>query len=230
MIINCLNIAELSYDNYELFISEVSGERRRKAERFHFKKDAYRCVCAEMLLQYSFFEKNNEYVKNNLVYNKYGKPTIKDENKFCFNLSHSGDWVVLAYGMTEVGVDIEKIQLGREGMIDSIFRQEEKEYIYSVTGLERDQRLIQMWTLKESYIKYLGTGFSTDMNTFYVDALKNVVKNNNGELEKQLYIKSIIYGQDYYLSICSKEVMLVIKEVSLEDLIEMICRKRKVRA
>lgn len=34
MIINCLNISELSIDSYQLFRNEVSRERRRKADRF----------------------------------------------------------------------------------------------------------------------------------------------------------------------------------------------------
>lgn len=111
-------------------------------------------------------------------------------------------------------------------MLDVIFQKEEKEYIYETTGSQRSRGLIQMWTLKESYIKYLGTGLSTDMHTFAIDAVKNVVKNTNGKVEKQLYTNSIMYRQDYYLSICSEEAMLVIKEVSLKDLMEMICRQK----
>ena len=61
MIINCLNISELSIDSYQLFRNEVSRERRRKADRFRFMIDAYRSVCAELLLQYSLFEATNQY-------------------------------------------------------------------------------------------------------------------------------------------------------------------------
>ena len=95
MIINCLNISELSIDNYQLFRNEVSRERRRKADRFRFMIDAYRSVCAELLLQYSLFEATNQYGEMTFSYNKYGKPTLKNVNDFFFNLSHSGDWVVL---------------------------------------------------------------------------------------------------------------------------------------
>lgn len=82
MIINCLNISQVSISNYELFRNKVSEERRRKAERFYFKFDAYRSVCAELLLQYSLFEITNQYVEINLKYNKYGKPSIKNINNF----------------------------------------------------------------------------------------------------------------------------------------------------
>lgn len=224
VIINCLNIAELSMDNYELLRNEVSEERRRKADLFYFKIDAYRSVCAEMLLQYSFCETGNQFVESNLVYNRYGKPAIK-EGEIFFNLSHSGDWVVLAYGVAEVGVDIEKIQPGRERILDSILTEEERDYIYSADKLEKSRRFTQIWTLKESYIKYLGTGFSTDMKTFSIDALENVVKNSNGKFMEHIYIKSFLYAQDYYLSICSDEAIFVIKEVRIEDLMEIVYKK-----
>lgn len=143
MIINCLNISELSIDSYQLFRNEVSRERRRKADRFRFMIDAYRSVCAELLLQYSLFEATNQYGEMTFSYNKYGKPTLKNVNDFFFNLSHSGDWVVLAYGASEVGVDIEKIRSGNERIVEGIFKEEEKEYIYSVAGMERNKRLLK---------------------------------------------------------------------------------------
>lgn len=227
MIINCLNISQLSNDDYEWLRNEVSEERRIKADCFYFKIDSYRSVCAELLLQYSLFENNNQFVEIDLAYNKYGKPTIINNKNFFFNLSHSGDWVVLAYGTAEVGVDIEKIQMGRERISDEIFREEEREYIYSSVGMERIRRVTQIWTLRESYIKYLGTGFSTEMNTFSIDAVNNCVMNDIGELKKNIFIKSIIFEPDYFLSICSEEAMFTIKEVVLEDLMEVIYRKKR---
>ena len=89
MIINCLNISELSIDSYQLFRNEVSRERRRKSRPFSFMIDAYRSVCAELLLQYSLFEATNQYGEMTFSYNKYGKPTLKNVNDFFFNLSHS---------------------------------------------------------------------------------------------------------------------------------------------
>ena len=227
MIINCLNISELSIDSYQLFRNEVSRERRRKADSFRFMIDGYRSVCAELLLQYSLFEATNQYGEMTFSYNKYGKPTLKNVNDFFFNLSHSGDWVVLAYGASEVGVDIEKIRSGNERIVEGIFKEEEKEYIYSVAGMERNKRFTQIWTLKESYIKYLGTGFSTGMNTFSVGALNNVVIDDNRELNENLFLKSILYKPDYYLAICGEEQKVTVKEVALEELIHMVGRKNR---
>lgn len=93
--------------------------------------------------------------------------------------------------------------------------------------MEKYKRIIQIWTLKESYIKYLGTGFSTEMNTFSVDALNSIMMTQNHELLDGIKIKSILIKQNYYVSICSEESEFVIKEVPLEGIIEMAYRKSK---
>lgn len=133
---------------------------------------------------------------------------------------------MLAYGDSEVGVDVEKILNGRERIVNNILKDDEREYIYSVVGIERCKRFTQIWTLKESYIKYLGTGLSTAMNTFSVIALNNIEIGNIAELNKHIFLKSVLYKPDYYMSICGEKKKVTIKEISLEDLIKVICIKK----
>ena len=44
--------------------------------------------------------------------NENGKPTVQGHPAFYFNLSHAGDYVVLAHGDVPLGVDIEQIRCG----------------------------------------------------------------------------------------------------------------------
>ena len=41
--------------------------------------------------------------------------------------------------------------------------------------MNKTERFSQIWTLKESYIKYLGMGLSKDLNSFSIDALNGCV-------------------------------------------------------
>lgn len=225
MIINCLNISAVG-ENYKFFRKAVSDERRDKADRFRFVSDSYRSICAELLLQYSLFENKGRYVEIDLGYNNFGKPFMRNISDFSYNISHSGDWVVIAYGNNEVGIDIEKVQFVKRSVVDSVFTEEEKHYVYSDSGIEQDKRFTQIWTLKESYIKYLGTGVSTSMNSFSVNPMDGIVTDQAGKRQDNIIVKSSQFDINYYLSVCGKEDKVILNEIVLEKLIEFIYRKQ----
>lgn len=225
MVINCINIMDINNDNYQLLRNTVSEERRIRADRFHFINDSKRSVCAELLLQYNLFQSVGRLVEMDIGYNEFGKPFMNHMNGFSYNISHSGKWVAIAYGSNEVGIDIEKFQTGKENIANKFFTEEEISFIHAVTGKERTKRFTQIWTLKESYIKYLGTGLSTRLNSFSINALDGVVTNKNGEIQKELILKSYLFDTDYYLSVCSVEEKITIHEIKLEDLIQFINRE-----
>lgn len=87
----------------------------------------------------------------------HGKPTLPDGRQF--NLSHAGDYAVLATANAAVGVDIE-----RERPLD--WRHVAKrflhpdEYAYLCAQPDPLGAFFRIWTLKESYVKALGCGFS----------------------------------------------------------------------
>lgn len=228
LIINYSSIEDINNNNYQLLRNAVSEERRMRADRFHFMDDAKRSICAELLLQYSLFQTKGRLIDLDIVYNKFGKPLMNRMNDFSYNLSHSGKWVVIAYGSSEVGIDIEKIQEGKEYIADKLFVEEEIKFINSVTGKERTKRFTQIWTLKESYIKYIGTGLLTSLDSFSVSSLVGVLTNQNGETEKDLRLKSYLFGMDYFLSVCSMEEVLIFREIKIRELIQFINRSKEM--
>lgn len=228
MIINCFNITGISPDQYPMFKNAVSEERRKRADRYHFMDDSKRCICAELLLQYSLFQEAGRFAEINIIYNKFGKPSLNYSNNFSYNLSHSGKWVAIAYGNTEVGIDIEKIQPGKGDIADKFFTEEENCFIHEAKGREQVERFTQIWTLKESYIKYLGTGLSTRLDSFSVNAAAGVVTGQNGEIQKGLSLKSYPFDTDYYLSVCCAEEEIIIHEIMPEDMIQFINRRNEI--
>ena len=230
LIINCVNITTLDAVAYRLFRNEISEERRRKADLFRFIDDSKRCVCAELLLRYSLFQAVGRLDEPEIVFNEFGKPYLNHIKGFSYNLSHSGKWVVIAYGRTEIGIDIEKIQTVEENIFDRYFTEEEINYIRTTVEKEHKKRFTQIWTLKESYIKYLGTGLSTELHSFSVNALEGVVRDQADGNPKGLKLKSYLFDTDYYLSVCSIEEEVRISEVTLKDLSDIYLRQPRQRA
>ena len=226
-VINYINISKINSDNYQMFRNAVSKNRRMKADRYYFIEDSKRCICAELLLQYSLFQVFGRFVKIDTVYNQFGKPFLNHVNGFSYNLSHSGKWVVIAFGRNEIGIDIEEIQRGKENIADRFFSEDEKKFIYAANKEEQAKRFTQIWTLKESYIKFLGTGLSTNLNSFSVNAIDGMVANQDGEIQKDIRLKSYRFNMDYYLSICSIEEEVVFCEIILKDLIQYILANSK---
>ena len=82
-----------------------------------------------------------------------GKPYVKDCS-YHFNLSHSGDYLLLAVGDTPVGADIEKITKIRPKTVEKYFSQSEQERVKK----NGSKDFFEIWTKKESYVKYTGEG------------------------------------------------------------------------
>ncbi len=85
--------------------------------------------------------------------NRDGKPYIEN-CLYHFNLSHSGDFLLLAVGESPVGADIEKITKIRPKTIEKYFSQSEQERVEK----EGTNAFFEIWTQKESYGKYTGEG------------------------------------------------------------------------
>ena len=64
-----------------------------------------------------------------------------------------------------VGVDIEKIRDVNLKIKDRFFCTAEKE------NIKTNEDFFRIWTAKESYIKYLGTGLHTPLNSFDTGSL-----------------------------------------------------------
>jgi 4'-phosphopantetheinyl transferase len=90
-------------------------------------------------------------------------------HEIAFNVSHSGEWVVLAIGRNRnIGVDVEKIR--REMDVMSIasryFTPEEAALIESAEDVHA--LFFHHWSRKEAYIKAIGSALFRELSTFAV--------------------------------------------------------------
>jgi len=135
----------------------VTAARRERIRAFRRAEDKARCLGAGLLLRRVCGVTENRQ----LVYGSHGKPYLRD-NAMRFNLSHSGDYVVLATAGCEVGVDIERIESYSDAVAIRCFTPAEREWLSNNEGFYR------LWTAKESVMKGAGLGFSLPPESFSV--------------------------------------------------------------
>lgn len=212
-------------DIYNALKQTVSLVKRERSERFLFVEDAKRCICAEAILR--FYLINNLGICNSEIeidYNAYGKPFLKGK-KVYFSLSHSNRWVVCGWNNDEIGVDIEKISEINIDIAKSFFC--ESEYKYIRLGEQYDEqykRFMQIWTLKESYIKYVGKGLSVPLNSFCINKNADGLTIESEDTKEKIYLKQIEFSDGYLLAECSGDKSCIeVQEITLDELVSVLC-------
>lgn len=168
-------------------VNQISAERALKVKRLKNIDDKKRCIAGGLMI--------NCFLNNDIIrINPFGKPFA--ESGSCFNLSHSGDYVLFALSECSVGCDIEKIKFVNAEKIGKIvFCSNETEKIKSSsdkTGIFYD-----LWTKKESLLKCIGEGFHRNAKS--VDVSKNIFSENG----INYYLKTWHFS-DYVISVCSE--------------------------
>ncbi|MBQ0080061.1 MAG: 4'-phosphopantetheinyl transferase superfamily protein [Alistipes sp.] len=163
--VESLNDSETYFRLYE----NASLERRRIAEKFRFTKDRNLSIGATALMDiglrsYGLREKDMIY-----GYGVNGKPFFKNAPEIHFSISHSSTKVAVAFSDKEVGCDIEQIATFDMDVAKSFFSDREYLEIMSMPALEeRNREFFRYWTLKESYVKATGQGFSLSSKAFTI--------------------------------------------------------------
>jgi 4'-phosphopantetheinyl transferase len=198
-----VNISHATEEDYRQLYQHASQERRERADRYLRREDALRCVAAHALLCYVTGRNDLPVTRT-----PEGKPYLPDMPDFHFNLTHSGDYVAIAYGQEPVGVDIEQIRADgiRPGIAQRFFSPAEQETAATEKGF------FQIWSMKESYVKCLGTGLSYPMRKFDVLA---------EPLAMQFLVQAL---PGYVLTAFSSDAEKKVESLPLSQLIAWVCK------
>ena len=91
-----------------------------------------------------------------IEYAESGKPFLKNYSNLHFNLSHCRRYVAVAIHGSPVGVDIECRRKVSQSLIRRVCSEDEQHLI--AASQEPDMEFLRLWTRKEAYLKYTGTG------------------------------------------------------------------------
>ena len=192
-----------AFNNMNHLLAYLTKEKRDKLKKYRYQEDYLRSLLGEIFIRM----KASEYLgvdisKVDIGYNEFGKPYIMEANNFEYNISHSGDWVVCAISNNCVGIDIEKIGKAHLDVAERFFTRSEYELLCEMEDNRVDKAFYRLWTMKESYIKWLGGGLSIPLNSF------SFVKNCNCfyiDKGKSIRIHIPEFEIGYLIAICTTE-------------------------
>ncbi|MCR4788621.1 MAG: 4'-phosphopantetheinyl transferase superfamily protein [Lachnospiraceae bacterium] len=205
------------YDDEALMMDHLAGispERKLRADRKKAPDAGKLSVLASHLIDeglksFGLREKDMEY-----GYTDKGKPYFTNIADIVFNLSHSGSRVLLCMadkkssGIADIGCDIEKIrpfERYTERIPERFFHPEEERYIRSFDPDRRSIVFTGIWTLKESYVKALGTGISEGFDAFSVlpcDEGVSFFKEKMTDSDKKCHFDILDAPEGYCESLC----------------------------
>lgn len=197
-------VANIHSCNWEKFKNIISKERLEKTNSFKFKEDRLRSILSELLLKYSLLKYGIEDME--IGYGKYGKPYLLNIKDFHYNITHSGDYVGIAISRCPIGLDIEIIdkKIDINNIMPEVFSEEEIEFISNERDQDKSRELFfELWTLKESYVKYTGEGLNCNTKKFAfqkVDGKLYIVPR-----KERLFFWSSKYGDLHYISLSSEK-------------------------
>lgn len=126
-----------------------------------------------------------------------GCPFVEGIDGVFISVTHTDGLVACAFADSRVGVDAEKVSVRRKSVEKRIFTDGEISLVD--TSSAPDSAFFALWTLKESYLKAIGTGFSDNAKTVEFFTLENPIKSN-----KEEYTFDTQFLGDFAISVCQK--------------------------
>ncbi|KHD36075.1 surfactin biosynthesis protein Sfp [Clostridium acetobutylicum] len=186
----------LSREKFEYFLKFVNEEEKNKIVRYIRYEDSLRSLYGKLILKNML-----SLDKIQLEYNEWGQPRLLNNSKVHFNISHSGEWVVVAVDEKPIGIDIQQIYKTDLAIAESSFSKRENKYIASLSKDDRVDAFFMLWTLKEAFIKAKGKGLYIPLNSFTIDisSVKPILYSCNNE-RCELSVERV--EKDYFMAVC----------------------------
>ena len=135
--------------------------RRRKIDRYLVASAKRLSLGVGVLLKAACFEQGVPGADKDIVFGEQGKGYFKNVPKAFFNLSHSGERAMCVISSAETGCDVQQDQKIHWSVARLVFSAEEQIWLKEQDLLSKgDEAFTRLWTLKESFLKTEGKGFS----------------------------------------------------------------------
>ena len=119
--------------------------------------------------------------------NEKGKPYFANEPEVHLSITHSSGYVWVAVSSSPIGIDFEKINIEYKNELEIAFSKSDWEFVSSDV-----QKIYQYFSLKESYSKMTGTGFTMEPAKINLKLLKKNCFYTFFEKNKIMYVFTAI--------------------------------------
>ncbi len=126
----------------------------------------------------------------------YGKP--KTPGVF-WNLSHSGEYALLAVSDADVGADLERLRPAPMRTAGRVFAPEELDWL--AAGEDGDARFFTLWTMKEALLKASGRGLTLPLREVNVLPL---LRGQTAATPEGAFFGHTQLFDGYCLSVCTR--------------------------
>ena len=202
----------LTQSEFDTLLPLVSLEKRERIKKFRFFRDAQNCLLGDVLARIEicrFARLDNKQLV--FATNAFGKPFLVSNPSVHFNISHAGYYVACAVADEPIGIDIEHIRPVDLKIVERFFSPDEAAYIASGKQLTL---FYEVWTKKESQIKWDGKGLHKPLSSF------NVLDSN--AREGAIYYK-VFQNDEAICHVCSiKQAMPSVKVIDVATFMQSI--------
>ena len=188
----------------------LSQYRQEKLARTRNPRTYAQSLGAELLLLAALQELGGPMPTLEITCSEAGKPALQDGP--AFSLSHSGERVLCALSDEAVGADLQQLKPYNPALARRFFSKEEA--VWLEEQRERDLAFSLLWSLKESYVKLLGSGIAgVHLDSFTVELLPDGRARIDGSNAKLWY--AVCDG--YVMAVCSDAYAApeTVKELSI---------------
>lgn len=162
-----------------------------------WKKRKFEHEESQLLLSYAI---NNElgmqYDESMVQLEKCGKPNIRRSIPIEYNYSHCNGLLTCILSDKPVGIDVEKIRSFSLKTLEKVCDENEVDDIMKHNFPEK--RFFEYWTLKESYVKAIGSSIFRDISNIHFNFMNNKIISNKADY----YFHQFIWKNEYVIALC----------------------------
>jgi 4'-phosphopantetheinyl transferase len=195
----------LSDNEWDEAISVFPIAEQEYVNSFRKDDDRHCRLIARQLLERALVEHGFEPVlMSELKKGPNGKPLLDEAH---FNISHSGELVLLAFSLdVPVGIDIEKIRpIEHQKFVKQFHEEELRDFEEAKIS---EERFFEYWTRKEAVIKAIGKGLKKPLIDFQVRDLGHIDLDEDG----QWFLTEISTSTKYKACLCSPGAVRVVSK------------------
>lgn len=185
-------IDKLQDDQLSKYLQSFQETVRAEIIRYQLLADRKSRMLGKLMLQYALDQEGCCCSLQQVQRTSYGKPFLPNWKPF--NISHSGNWVVLCYGNETVGIDIEKADQLFDRDIIRYLHPDEQLHIAGSTNAAL--AFYDIWVKKEAVLKAIGKGITYGLAEF------SCVNDRVAVMGERWYLHKIHLHEQYICYIC----------------------------